>query len=233
MPHRTPRPVVIAVAGLVAAFALVVACNKSLDVTAPNQPPRVDTLAASATSGNAPLAVNFTATADDPDGTIASYVYDFGDGTVTAPQPNGNASHTFTVSGTFAVVVKATDDGGLVATRSVEIVVGTPPAQISFAADIVPLFSAANPRGSGNPCISCHTSGNILNLTGTTNQIYVELTADPQETGDRVNTADPPNSLVLLKPTGAVSHSGGTLWNVTDTQYQKVLTWIQQGAQNN
>lgn len=89
----------------------------------PNTPPTVHLLP-SATSGSAPLQVNFTADATDPDGGIAAYAWDFGDGgtaSVVAP------SHTF-AAGSYEVRVRVTDDQGGVATDSVRIVVSAAPA---------------------------------------------------------------------------------------------------------
>ncbi len=64
----------------------------------------------------------------DADGTIASYVWDFGDGgsasTVTA-------THAYTTSGTYAVTLRVTDNSGVgdSATRQVTVTQTPPPAQ--------------------------------------------------------------------------------------------------------
>ncbi|HEX5736714.1 MAG TPA: PKD domain-containing protein [Blastocatellia bacterium] len=79
-----------------------------------NQPPQV-TINASATSGGAPLAVNFTSTASDPDGTIASYSWTFGDGN-TSSQPN--PANTYQATGTYTARLTVTDNQG--ATASAE-----------------------------------------------------------------------------------------------------------------
>jgi uncharacterized delta-60 repeat protein len=74
-----------------------------------NQPP-VAVLSADTLSGTAPLTVNFSsAGSSDPDGTIVSYHWDFGDQT-TSNQPN--PSHVFTTAGSFTVVLTVTDDAG-------------------------------------------------------------------------------------------------------------------------
>src|SRR5205807_3888499 len=44
---------------------------------------------------------------------IASYKFDFGDGTVVGPQAAAKASHTYTAGGTFNVTVTVVDTGGL------------------------------------------------------------------------------------------------------------------------
>ncbi|MFN8138641.1 MAG: PKD domain-containing protein [Fimbriimonadales bacterium] len=63
------------------------------------------------TGGDIPLTINFTSNGSyDPDGNIAAYDWDFGDGsTSTAPNP----SHTFTFAGPFTVSLTVTDNLGL------------------------------------------------------------------------------------------------------------------------
>jgi hypothetical protein len=82
-------------------------------------------LGAIPTSGAAPLSVGFTATANDPDGTIARYEWDFGgDGNYeynsgTAP----TAVHVYNASGTHNATVKVTDNDGASSTSMVPITV--------------------------------------------------------------------------------------------------------------
>jgi len=65
---------------------------------------------ASATSGTAPLTVNFSAILSrDADGIIVKFEWDFGDGTSGSGE---SASHTYTTSGSFTVVLRVTDDKG-------------------------------------------------------------------------------------------------------------------------
>ena len=52
---------------------------------------------------------------DDPDGTIASYAWTFGDGgTGSGRRPH----HTYTTAGTFTATLKVTDNAGATATKS-------------------------------------------------------------------------------------------------------------------
>lgn len=63
---------------------------------------------ANAVSGTAPLSVSFSAAGSyDPDGTIASYHWDFGDGTTGS---GVTANHTYITSGTFQVTLTVTDN---------------------------------------------------------------------------------------------------------------------------
>ena len=89
-----------------------------------NQPPSV-TISANPTSGTEPLTVYFTASANDPDGEIESYYWDFGDGVTSTSK---NPSHTFNATGTleteyYEVSLTVTDDNGATATDTIMITV--------------------------------------------------------------------------------------------------------------
>ncbi len=86
------------------------------------QPP-VAQIQASATSGTAPLGVNFSSTGSyDPDGNITSYAWEFGDGsTATGPV----VSHTYTTTGSFTAKLTVTDNNGYKGTRTQVITVTT------------------------------------------------------------------------------------------------------------
>jgi PKD repeat protein len=88
-----------------------------------NMPPTA-VIGASPTSGTAALSVAFSgAGSTDPDGTITSYAWTFGDGqTSTSESP----SHTYTVVGTYAVALIVTDNGGKTGTATTTITVSAP-----------------------------------------------------------------------------------------------------------
>jgi PKD repeat protein len=90
--------------------------------TPANQPPRVE-ISASPTSGYAPLYVSFASWASDPDGYIASYSWNFGDGN-TSTQPN--PGNTYQSAGTYTARLTVTDNAGATATASVQIIVNAP-----------------------------------------------------------------------------------------------------------
>ena len=68
------------------------------------------------------LAVNFTDSSTDSDGTIASRSWTFGDGgTSTATNP----SHTYAAAGTYSVSLKVTDNGGATNTKTQSVTVSS------------------------------------------------------------------------------------------------------------
>jgi hypothetical protein len=91
--------------------AYVLAGNASCQ---PNNAPTA-VLAGNPQKGSVPLAVNFTgAGSTDPDqgDTIASYKFDFGDGSPVVTQPSPTVSHTYTAPGEYAARLMVTDSRG-------------------------------------------------------------------------------------------------------------------------
>ncbi len=76
---------------------------------------------AAPTSGEVPLTVTFDGTGSfDPDGTIASYHWDFGDGTEAS---TATAEHTYTAEGVYHAILTVTDNIGHVGTDKITITV--------------------------------------------------------------------------------------------------------------
>ena len=99
-----------------------------------NQPP---TAAASATpnSGIAPLVVNFdSAGSSDPDGSIASYAWAFGDG---GTGTGATTSHTYQNPGSYTAVLTVTDNLGATGTASVAITATTNPNIINAPTNLI------------------------------------------------------------------------------------------------
>ena len=81
----------------------------AIEVGGPNQPP-VAQASATPTSGLAPLGVALNAGAStDVDGTIVSYLWDFGDGTSGS---GASPFHSYASVGTFVATVTVTDNSG-------------------------------------------------------------------------------------------------------------------------
>jgi PKD repeat protein len=106
-------------------------------------------------SGNAPLLVTASgAGSTDPDGSIVSYAFDFGDGTIVGPQATPTATHTYGL-GAWTAVLTVTDNSGGTATDTVIVSTGTQPpvAVLSVTPDrgLAPLSVTADATGSSDP----------------------------------------------------------------------------------
>ena len=93
-----------------------------------NQPP-VAVASATPASGTVPLVVSFDGTGShDPDGSVASYSWNFGDG---ATATGATASHTYQNAGTYSAVLTVADNLGATGTNSVGITVSPNPNVIN------------------------------------------------------------------------------------------------------
>ncbi len=106
----------------------------------------------------------------------------------------------------------------------------TDAAQVpGFRRDVMPIFFRAG-CNSG----TCHGSargkdGFMLSLFGYDTKGDYERVVN-EIVGRRVNVAVPEQSLLLLKATGSVPHTGGKLFNRDSEYYQTLLNWIAAGA---
>ncbi|MBC8212879.1 MAG: PKD domain-containing protein [Gammaproteobacteria bacterium] len=111
---------------LIVSALLINACGGgggSSNPAANNQPP-IAVFTANPDSGTAPLAVSFNASASsDNDGSIVSYIWDFGDGSSAS---GVNSSNTFVTSGSYTVKLTLTDDDGATALVQHAISVAAP-----------------------------------------------------------------------------------------------------------
>ena len=97
--------------------------TKQITATSASNLPPVAKAGATPKNGTAPLAVAFSsAGTNDPDGTVASYEWTFGDG--SPKDTSANPNHTYTVAGNYVATLKVTDNGGAVGTDTVTINVG-------------------------------------------------------------------------------------------------------------
>ena len=86
----------------------------------PNSPPVISSFTADPSSGNAPLKVNFTCHASDPDGEIVSYEIDFGEGQ-RQTNSSGNFVYTYFKAGTYEVTCWAEDNSGAKASQTIHL----------------------------------------------------------------------------------------------------------------
>ncbi|WP_420120741.1 PKD domain-containing protein [Nakamurella sp.] len=95
--------------------------TQNVQVTAP--PPNVAPTASFDVSTDG-LTANVASTSTDSDGTIVSYLWDFGGGSTST---DSTAVHTYAVSGTYPVSLTVTDDDGASTTTSKQVTVTAPP----------------------------------------------------------------------------------------------------------
>jgi hypothetical protein len=104
-----------------------------------------------------------------------------------------------------------------------------PPKKVEFLRDIAPILD----RGQ---CSTAECHGKFGGRGGF--QLSL-LTLSPEDDydpivhggrGRRIDFSDPPNSLFLLKATGAAPHAGGMRFEVGSPYYKTILNWIKQGA---
>ena len=101
----------------------------AVTVSAPANRPPVAVASASPLSGTAPLAVTFDGRgSSDPDGTISSYSWSFGDGFTAS---GATASHTYSNAGTYTATLTVTDNSGATASSSLTVTVNPAPVVIN------------------------------------------------------------------------------------------------------
>lgn len=111
---------------------------------------------ATPTSGTAPLTVTFSSSgSSDPDGSIVSYAWNFGDGSTSN---EANPVHLYSSQGSYTATLTVTDNNGLTGMASTSIVATAAPNQLPTAAisasvtsGTVPLTVAFSSTGSSDP----------------------------------------------------------------------------------
>jgi PKD repeat protein len=106
----------------------------------------------------------------DPDGTIAGYAWDFGDGSTGS---GATASHAFATAGTYPISLTVTDDDGATATTTDTVTVAAPTGG-AFAADAFER-SVTNGLGTADTGGSWQTTGSAsrYSVTGGTGNIVL------------------------------------------------------------
>ncbi|WP_434620286.1 PKD domain-containing protein [Arthrobacter sp. A5] len=116
-------------------------------------PPNVAPTAAFTSSVNGLAASVDASGSKDPDGTISSYAWNFGDG---GTGTGASANHTYATAGTYTVTLTATDNGGATGTVNHPVTVSTtPPPNVAptaaFTSSVNGLAASVNASGSKDP----------------------------------------------------------------------------------
>ncbi|MBA4388525.1 MAG: hypothetical protein C0404_11125, partial [Verrucomicrobia bacterium] len=115
--------------GRIDAAAAVTAAKNFANNLAP-----VAVATATPTSGQVPLTVSFSgASSSDPDGTVVSYQWNFGDG---ATASGVTASHTYTSVGTFTATLTVTDNKSATSKATVVTTVTPDPTKVLHVVSI-------------------------------------------------------------------------------------------------
>jgi PKD repeat protein len=108
-----------------------------------------------------PTCIALTCTVDasgssDPDGTIASYAWNFGDATTGSA---ATATHTYAAGGTYTVTLTVTDNGGATSTRAQSVAVV--PSEIHLG-DLDGASTSQAPKWTATVTITVHDSSHGL-----------------------------------------------------------------------
>jgi hypothetical protein len=120
-------------------------------------------------------------------------------------------------------------DGERTATTVVEVERASAPYPLTFRNHVIPVLTKAG--CNSGPChgAAAGKNGFKLTLRGYDPEAdYLMLTR--QATARRVNPVEPSHSLMLLKPTLAVSHGGGKRFAAGSPEYRVLSEWIAAGV---
>lgn len=144
------------------------------------------------------------------------------------------AAFLFCAAALFAAntkpVAKTASSKAAVATPAGAKTAAADPARpVSFRLDVMPVLFRAGCNSGGCHGAAAGKDGFHLSLFGYDPAgDYYRLTR--QLPGRRIDLAAPAQSLMLLKATGMVPHSGGRRFKTDSEYYATVLRWIEQGA---
>ncbi|MCO8121200.1 DUF1553 domain-containing protein [Stieleria sp. TO1_6] len=126
------------------------------------------------------------------------------------------------------VQIDAATDDGTTASATLTVSGSGQTQAVSFAGQVVPIFSKLGCNGGGCHGKMAGQNGFRLSLLGfEPREDYKRLVAESR--GRRVSLAAPDRSLLLTKTTGAVPHGGGARTDSNSHEYRLLRRWIAQG----
>ncbi|MFP4363731.1 MAG: PKD domain-containing protein [Spirochaetia bacterium] len=105
---------------IITTLFLIMSCSEFMGMLGGGNEKPVVSIEVSTTSAAIGTEIDFTANANDPDGIIDRYYWEFGDGEI---QEGENVAYSYTEAGTYTVTLTVTDNDGATAntTQSIEI----------------------------------------------------------------------------------------------------------------
>ena len=170
----------------------------------------VASASASPLSGNAPLQVNFTGSNSTDDDAIASYSWNFKDGSTSN---NTNPVHTFNAAGTYAVELTVTDANGLTDKETVDITVSQP---VSNEAPVA--VATANPQSGVAPLQVNFTGSNSSDDNGIVsyNWDFPDGPSSATNTSRTFNTPGVYDITLTVEDAAGLQHSDTVTITVSD-----------------
>ncbi|MCW5515589.1 PKD domain-containing protein [Muriicola sp. Z0-33] len=160
-------------------------------------------------SGTAPLEVAFTGSNSSDDNSVASYSWNFKDGSTAN---NANPTHTFNNAGTYAVELTVTDENGLSDKETVNITVNAPPSNEAPVA-----VASANPLSGDAPLQVSFVGSNSSDDNGIVSY-YWDFPGDPSAATNATRTFNTPgvyDITLTVKDAAGLAHSDTVTITVT------------------
>ncbi len=124
--------------------------------------------------------------------------------------------------------ITADSDGHPSASIQVRVEQFDQPQAVSFANDVVPVFTRSHCNAGACHAKSTGQNGFQLSLLGFDPGSDFEMIAR-QSRGRRANPAAPDHSLILLKASGEIPHEGGARLERDSEDYRTIRRWIESG----